>query len=423
MKTVFLGSAAVAALLAGQAQAADMPIKAPPRAAVTTTWAGFYIGAHVGYGFANTAVSAPDVGLDGRIIGVGGKGWAAGGLAGYNVMISPRWVAGIEVDGSWQNIKTRATPFGPGTEAELKLDWSASVRGRLGFLMTPTTMLFGTAGWSWSELKFSNNLIPESLSHSVNGAQVGFGVETMYAENWIIRTEYLHSFYNRVEFNTQIAGLATASPWVGVVRTALIYKAGPSSPTPWPDRAPNVAWTGFYAGGLAGPLLANGKVSVPSQGVSVDGVGVTAIVPSLLVGYNIHLAPRWLAGVEGEIAPNISTSDVKIEWTGAARVRAGYLVTPAVLAYGSLGWGTAGVKNITHSGTSLSIPIERIHGFGYGTGIEAAVSDRWRLRADYQFYWTNKVDIIVPGDSPTPTTVKATAQTARLGAIYAFGGP
>jgi outer membrane immunogenic protein len=395
-----------------------MPVKAAPREVpVTTSWSGFYIGAHVGYGFANTAVEAPDVGLNTRIIGVGSKGWVAGGLAGYNFMISPRWVAGIEVDGSWQNIKTHGQ-FEPGT-IELKLDWSASVRGRLGFLMTPTTMLFGTVGWSWSEFEFSNNLVPESLSRSVNGAQAGFGVETMYAENWIIRTEYLHSFYQRAGVNTDSVGF-TASPWVGVIRTGLIYKAGPSNPTPWPDRAPNSVWTGLYAGGLIGALMANGKIDVPSQGGSVDGVGVTAIVPSLLVGYNIQIAPRWLAGIEGEIAPNISTSDVEIEWTGAARLRAGYLVTPAVLAYGSLGWGTASVKNVTRGGTSLSVPIERIHGIGYGTGIEAAVSDRWRLRADYQFYWANKVDIFVLGD---PMTVKATAQAARLGAIYAFGGP
>ncbi len=419
MKQVFLGSVAVAALLAIPAQAADMPVKAPLAPVVTTSWAGFYIGAHVGYGYAVTAASLPELNLDDRIIGAGSKGWVAGGLAGYNVMLSPRWVGGIEVDGSWQNIKTRATFF----DGEVKgsLDWSASVRVRVGYLMTPTTMLFGTAGWSWSEIKLSDtfgDIFP--TSKSVNGPQVGFGVETMYAENWIIRTEYLHSFYDRAEFSSpQLAGTFTLSPWVGVIRSALIYKAGPSAPTAWPDRAPNPVWTGLYAGGLIGPLMANAKLSVPSQGVSVNGIGVSAVVPSLVVGYNIQVAPRWLAGIEGEIAPNISTSDVKIEWTGAARVRAGYLVTPAVLAYGSVGWGTAGIENVSHSG--LTVPVERVHAFGYGTGIEAAVSDRWRLRADYQRYWSTTVDITLP--TGVPATVKATGQTARLGAIYQLSGP
>ena len=424
MKKAFLASTAVAVLLALPAQAADMPVKAPPRAMVTTSWAGFYIGAHVGYGYAVTAGSLPDFGLDGRIIGVGSKGWVAGGLAGYNIMLSPRWVGGIEVDGSWQDIETSANVFGG--EAKMSLDWSASVRGRIGFLMTPTTMLFGTAGWSWSNVKFSNTLVPESFSGSVNGPQVGFGVETMYTENWIIRTEYLHSFYDNVDFNTQVIGTVTLSPWVGVIRSALIYKAGPSAPTAWPDRAPNPVWNGFYVGGLIGPLMGSGKLSVPSQPLTVDGVGISAVIPSAVVGYNIVLAPRWLVGVEGEIAPNFSTSDIKIEWTGAARVRAGYLVTPAVLAYGTLGWGTAGIKNFTRNGASFSIPIERVHAFGWGTGIEAAVTDRWRLRADYQYYWADTVDLLLPGDGggpPVPATVKATGQTARLGAIYQLSGP
>jgi outer membrane immunogenic protein len=315
MKKVFLGSVAVTALLAIPAQAADMPVKAPLAPVVTTSWAGFYIGAHVGYGYANTAVEVPEANF-GRFIGIGGKGWVAGGLAGYNVMLSPRWVAGLEVDGSWQNIKTKMS----GSEGDLKLslDWSASVRGRLGYLITPTTMVFGTFGWSWSKLEISTG---ESVSRSVNGAQVGFGVETMYSDNWILRTEYLHSFYHYVTLDTFES--LRMSPWVGVIRSALIYKLGPSAPTAWPDRAPTPIWSGLYVGGLIGTLHASAKLDAPSIPFTFDGIGVTGVLPSAMVGFNVLFAPRWLAGIEGEIAPNISTSDVKVELTGAARVRAG----------------------------------------------------------------------------------------------------
>lgn len=418
MKQVFLGSVAVAALLAIPAQAADMPVKAPLAPVVTTSWAGFYIGAHVGYGFSNTAVELPE-GDFGRIIGFGGKGWVAGGLAGYNVMLSPRWVAGIEVDGSWQDIKSRLSGFGGELELKLSLDWSASVRGRLGYLLTPTTMVFGTFGWSWSELEFSarEGSSTVSVSRSVNGAQVGFGVETMYTENWIVRTEYLHSFYG---YETTLEGIRM-SPWVGVVRSALIYKLGPATPTAWPDRAPTPIWSGLYIGGLIGTLMANAKLDVPTAPFTLDGVGVTGVLPSAMVGFNILLAPRWLAGVEGEIAPNIATSDVKVELTGAARVRAGYLVTPATLVYGSVGWATGGIETITRDGTSFAIPVQRVHALGVGSGVEAAISDRWRVRADYQYYWTNTLHITVPGEGPA--NVKTTARTAKLGLIYAIGGP
>ena len=52
--------------------------------------------------------------------------------------------------------------------------------------------------------------------------------------------------------------------------------------------------------------------------------------------------------------------------------------------------------------------------------MEAAITDRWRLRADYQYYVTNTIDIVLPVNNPT--TVRATSQTARLGAIYQLSG-
>lgn len=425
MKKTLLATTAIAVIFVVPAQAADMPVKARPLAAVTTGWEGFYIGAHVGYGYAVTGLDAPEL-QTGQIIGAGSKGWVAGGLGGYNMMLAPRWVGGIEIDGSWQNIKTRVSFFDNTAELKGWSDWSASVRARLGYLVTPTTMLFGTAGWTWStlDITITDGGFLERHSASVNGPQVGFGVETMWTENWIIRTEYLHGFYDKVTFNTTAIGNPTPvsfSPWVGVVRSALIYKPGPSKQTAWPDRPVAPIWAGFYVGGMVGPLMASAKLSAPQAGLTVDGGGLSAVVPSAMAGYNILLAPRWLAGVEGEIAPNISTSDVKIEWTGAVRGRVGYLVTPTVLTYGTVGWGTAGIKDFTRNNLGIVIPIERIHALGVGSGVEAALTDRWRLRADYQYYVTNTIDIVLPGN--LRTSVKGTSQTARLGAVYQLSGP
>jgi outer membrane immunogenic protein len=430
VKRTLLATTAIAVLFVVPAQAADMPVKAPPRVVETTSWAGFYIGAHVGYGYAVTGLEAPDLQL-GQIIGAGSKGWVAGGLGGYNMMLAPRWVGGIEVDGSWQNIKTRVSFFGNAGEIKGWSDWSASVRARLGYLVTPTMMLYGTAGWTWSELELSINDGGGDLerhSSSTSGPQVGFGVETMWSQNWIVRTEYLHSFYDKVNVNTTaFFGIPTPvsfSPWVGVVRSALIYKPGASNPVPWPDLPVTPIWAGFYVGGMIGPLMASAKLSVPSQGITVDGGGISAVVPSLMVGYNLLIAPRWLVGVEGEIAPNISTSDVEIQWTGAARIRGGILLTPAVLAYGSVGWGTSGFKDFTQQQLLVTVPIERVHALSLGSGVEAALTDRWRLRADYQRYFSNTVHLNLPGGAaPIPATAKGSAHTARLGAIYQLSGP
>jgi outer membrane immunogenic protein len=410
------------------ASAADMPVKAPlePVRATTTSWQGFYIGGAFGYGFDVTEMALPGLGVvaDTRFAGIGGRGYTAGGLAGYNFMIDPRWLVGVEADGNWQNIETKITLFG--LEQKGSMGWSASVRGRIGFLVTPTTMIFASGGWSWSELKLSDNFGPnESFSKSINGPQVGFGVETMFPSGWIMRTEYLQSFYHRVTFDTSTPGTIEASPWVGVARSALIYKFGPQAPVAWADHQIAPIWNGFYAGGMIGVMQGSAKVDTPLAPVTVDGIGFSTVVPSALIGYNFLIAPRWLVGIEGEIVPNISTSDIKVQWAGDARVRGGYLLTPSTLAYGSVGWATAGIKDLKLDG--VSIPIERANALTLGTGVEAALSERWHVRADYIYFITNKLDIGLnlagagyPGINGI-ATAHATGQKMRIGLIYQFG--
>ena len=53
MRRFFIGSIALATLVAGPAMAADMPVKArvykAPPPVVVYNWTGFYVGANVGY--------------------------------------------------------------------------------------------------------------------------------------------------------------------------------------------------------------------------------------------------------------------------------------------------------------------------------------------------------------------------------------
>ena len=283
---------------------------APP-----SSWAGFYVGGTFGYGFDVSEMNLPDLGLTGdtHFAGAGARGYVGGGLAGYNFMIGPRWLAGVEADGNWQNIKTKVSDTGLlALDIKGSMDWSASVRARIGYVVTPTTMMFVTGGWSWSELTFSDSfptsgLPAESLSKRIDGPQIGFGVETMFASGWIMRSEYLHSFYGRATFNSNALGQVEASPWVGVVRSALIYKWGPQAPAVSPDRNFAPIWDGFYAGGMIGSMMGNAKIDTPLDPITVDGLGFSGVVPSALVGYNILVAPRWLLGVEGEIVPRVGT--------------------------------------------------------------------------------------------------------------------
>src|SRR5437868_2892941 len=95
MKRLALGL--LLASIAGAASAADISAPGPayskaPAVAAVNNWSGFYIGAMGGYAAEATSDSS------------GIKGGFAGGTLGYNWQ-SGVFVAGIEADGAWADIR------------------------------------------------------------------------------------------------------------------------------------------------------------------------------------------------------------------------------------------------------------------------------------------------------------------------------
>lgn len=92
MKKV-LSAAALSVLLATPVMAADMrmPVKAPPAPVIAAfSWTGFYLGAHGGYGWGDSATREYDFGpvpnSPGFLVNqtYDMKGAMAGGVLGYN---------------------------------------------------------------------------------------------------------------------------------------------------------------------------------------------------------------------------------------------------------------------------------------------------------------------------------------------------
>jgi outer membrane immunogenic protein len=203
MKKLILAGVAIAALFSGSAMAADIrtrPVyKAPPPPPVFS-WTGFYIGANVGYGWADT--SADVVGSDPAsaiflaFADPGGpplgslfsssfrqKGWLGGVQAGYNWQLAGNWLAGVEADiqaadvsGSFFN-RIFSSPASFGTNfpfdlsSERELKWFGTVRGRLGFLLTPNILIFGTGGLSYGRTQASATIVnapPPGFNNIVN---------------------------------------------------------------------------------------------------------------------------------------------------------------------------------------------------------------------------------------------------------------
>ncbi len=227
MKRVILGGIVVSALLAtaplSAAFAADMALKAPPApAAAADIWTGAYVGGTLGGIWSNakwTSVSltggAPI--LPPNSASLNGSGIRAGGYIGYNVKFAPLWVAGLEGDLAYARFTKSVSPFpgfplGRPTDTDtLKLGWDASIRGRLGFLISPTVLLYGTGGVAWQEITTNSTCATGAgfcgagapfTSGNVRtdkaGWTLGGGIEAALTNHWFVRAEYRYSDFGHV---------------------------------------------------------------------------------------------------------------------------------------------------------------------------------------------------------------------------------
>jgi iron complex outermembrane recepter protein len=202
-----------------------MLFKAPVRAA--WTWAGPYVGATIGYGAGksktDTTFSDPASGaqlfatsaspnLD-RAIG--------GAQAGYN-WVAGVWLAGIEGDLNYSGQRAKLNAVCPGAicnpaivgvvgdpsvianfEDGQKLEWFATLRGRLGMTVTPDAIAYVTGGLAVGEVMtagtvfgfdpFGNPVNTIVSSHNTKaGYAVGGGLEGRLVGNWTAKIEYLY---------------------------------------------------------------------------------------------------------------------------------------------------------------------------------------------------------------------------------------
>src|SRR5262249_8287336 len=194
------------------------------------------------------------------------RGALFGGHAGYNWQWAQRGVVGLEIDYSAANIKRTqaATPdafidIGEIDRRRLtaKLDSLASARARVGVLVGPEFLLYGTGGAAWGHTKFTDTVEEVFLSGDAAarvavsrananhfGWVAGAGAEwKLWNSGLMLRVEYLHYGFGSASlafdttattftgtgsvpskgtsFNLPLERLTTA-----VVRAGLSYKFG-----------------------------------------------------------------------------------------------------------------------------------------------------------------------------------------------------
>jgi outer membrane immunogenic protein len=248
MKRLVVGVAAAFIATAGPAAAEGLPptsrIKAPG-VVVGPSWNGFYVGAGIGAGalsqnldgdkdkcifqhfwwwswkcdkpkerYPYAWTSKPFEDSDTGDIGVFGTI-----TLGYDRVLRPGWVGGVFAD----------YDFGSNLSADVKIpyhsgsldhNYSWAIGGRLGYLVTPSTLLYGTGGYTQADFDVS-----DLGSKTFAGFFVGGGVETFLRQSWTLKLEYR---YSQFESETFADGPVTfdIDPSMHTARLVLSYKFG-----------------------------------------------------------------------------------------------------------------------------------------------------------------------------------------------------
>jgi outer membrane immunogenic protein len=250
------------------------------------------------------------------------SGFIGGGQVGYNYQWGPSFVIGVEADIQGTGIRGTSNGIGSGwgsvasayqsrvptlevdlpappppismgwdassvgvTSVHAGVDWLGTVRGRVGYLFTPTMLLYATGGLTYGGVyanvnsvamttissKYSGELMAEQLSfggmgsgsptsnytfvggsnksQTLVGWNVGGGIEWMFMPNWSIKAEGI--YWNMGNMTVPTATFAAAPDsyhvplvTVGAVRVnyqGVIARAGVNYHFNWFAPAPVVA--------------------------------------------------------------------------------------------------------------------------------------------------------------------------------------
>jgi outer membrane immunogenic protein len=218
---------------------------------------------------------------------------------------------------------------------------------------------------------------------------------------------------------------------LGIVLSAvmsIVLSATPASAQRYQDRQYRAyGWTGYYFGGSIGARfteakwatsriadIETGNLMAPVQPDS-EQLGSRSFLGSLYTGYNWH-AGSWVWGIEGDVgfghsrktiegfpgtlgALALDKLTVEAGNEGSLRLRAGVLLSPNTLWYGTTGLAFQDTKlNATCNAANwCTVPHNEtvgrvVLGYTVGGGVETAVARNWLTRVEYRFSSYGKFD-------------------------------
>jgi iron complex outermembrane recepter protein len=244
-----------------------MVFKGPAHSA--WSWAGFYLGGTIGYGWgtSHTDTVFSDIASTSQLLATSSSnrldGAIGGAQAGYN-WVAGNLIAGVEADLNYSGQRAGLASNCPGEvcnpalvgivrdpsvqavfEQSQKLEWFATLRGRLGAVVMPGAVAYVTGGLVVGEVMTAGTVFgfdgdgnPVNTivsSHNIKaGWTAGGGVEARLFGNWTGKLEYLYLDLGSITTvptpapASTVAAAFSSRVTDNVVRLGVNYKFDPS---------------------------------------------------------------------------------------------------------------------------------------------------------------------------------------------------
>jgi outer membrane immunogenic protein len=390
---------AAAAFFAGPALAADFSQVAPlPPVAMATvpSWTGIYAGVQAGRAVMQDSerfsVSSP---AESPLFELGDGDWALGGFAGAQAQIGERLVVGFEGNAVYRDLAL----YYADDYSILTSSWTAGVRGRVGVLVTPNALLYATLGWQWAGFESPGRESDGNPPFVDGGLEIGGGIETLLSNRLLLRADLAYVDYGTHIFADEGTPITSNGDIAELIaQIGIGYHFGDSRPAaPVAFAVAPSDWTGPYAGLQAGYGMFNTwEVYNPAYLPAGDPdrtAGGRGPAGGAFAGFDLAVGDRFVAGFEAsgtlrQIVELFAGEDqLTSKWAAGIGGRAGVLVTPTTLFYGSLGWQWAGFRYAAFAGYPGGEGEWTANGPRVGMGIESLIGANLFVRADLGYAW------------------------------------